>query len=112
MPGGGLKESLQLRRQAVALGILLAGFVAGLVLYLTVPPPVEDVLGNQADQSKQYLRQMEEYGGAINQLATSFRDWFNGLWHGPTLGVTVFCLSALVAGAVYLALTPLPPRAP
>ncbi len=111
VPRNALKHYLQTRRKGVAAAILLAGFVVGLLVYIAAPPPSQDPLADQAYESKQYQRQMEEYGGAVNQLASGFREWFNGLWHGKTLGVTVFCLSALLAGAAYLALTPLPPRA-
>lgn len=109
MPPGGIKHYLQARRRAVTAGILLAGFATGLVLYLAAPAP-DDLLGNQALQSKQYLRQMEVYGGTANVLASEIREWFDGLWHGTTLGITIACLSAFLALVVFLALTPLPPR--
>ena len=73
-------------------------------------PPEDDALEQQLQQTKQYQRQMEEYGGTANLLASQFRDWFSGLWHGRTLGITVFCLSVLLALAAFVALTPLPPR--
>ncbi len=110
VPRVNLRHYLQARRRGVAVAILAAGFVAGLLVYVSAPPSSEDPLADQAYQSKQYQRQMEEYGGAVNELASGFREWFAGLWHGKTLGVTLFCLSALLAGAAYLALTPLPPR--
>ena len=110
VPRDDLKHWLQTRRKAVAAAILLVGFAAGLLVYIAAPPRSQDPLADQAYESKQYQRQMEEYGGAVNQLASGFREWFNGLWQGKTLGVTLFCLSALLAGGVYLALTPLPPR--
>ena len=110
MDGGFRRRTfLQARRGAVAGGILAAGFLAGVLLFVTAPAPPEDLLGDQANQSKQYLRQMEEYGGTANVLASKLREWFDGLWRGKTLGVTVFCLSALLAVGVFLALTPLPP---
>jgi hypothetical protein len=110
VPGGGLKEYLQTRRRAVAVAILLAGLATGLFLYLTASVPDDDILGDQARQSKQYLRQLQEYGGTANVLASQIREWLAGLWHGRTLGTTVACLAAVLALAVFLALTPLPPR--
>ncbi len=108
MPLGNLKHQLQARRRAVAAGILLAGFGAGVFLYLAASSP-DDLLGDQAELSKQYLRQMEVYGGKANVVASEIREWFDGLWQGKTLGITVACLSAVLALAVFLALTPLPP---
>jgi hypothetical protein len=104
-----LKRDLQARRTTVAAVILLAGLGAGLLIFLTASPSSGDLLGDQANQSKQYQREMETYGGTANLLASEIREWFDGLWHGRTLGVTVACLSALLAVAVFLALTPLPP---
>ncbi len=109
MNASGFKQRLQRRRQGLALGILLAGLLVGLVLYATAAPPGDDLLAQQ-EQTKQYLRQMEEYGGTANVIATEIREWFVGLWQGSTLGITVACLSSLLALAVYLALTPLPQR--
>ncbi len=85
MAGGGLKKYLQMRRKAVAAAILLAGLATGLFLYLTASVPDDDILGDQARQSKQYLRQLQEYGGTANVLASQIREWLAGLWHGKTL---------------------------
>ncbi len=103
-----LKRRLQARRRHVAAAILLVGCAVGLVIYLTASTPADDFLADQANQSNQYQREMETYGGTANLLATQLREWFDGLWQGPTLGITVACLSALLAGIVFLALTPLP----
>ncbi len=111
MTTGGVKHYLQVRRRALASGILLAGAAAGILLYLTASPPTGDLLSDQANQSKQYLREMETYGGTANVLASQIREWFDGLWQGPTLGITVACLSAVLALVVFLALTPLEGRA-
>ena len=97
MPAG-LKTYLQGRRRAVATGMLLTGLGAGLLIHLTASPPPEDLLTDQAKESKQYQRDMETYGGSANLLASQFREWFGTLWHGPTLGITVACLAVLLAG--------------
>lgn len=104
----GLTRFLQARRRSVAAGILLAGLAAALLIYFTATPPA-DLPGDRLENSKQYLRQMEVYGGAANVLASEIRDWFAGLWHGRALAFTVACLSALLAFAIVIALTPLPP---
>lgn len=107
MPPEGLKPYLQRRRRLVAGAVLVAGLAAGLLIYVTAPPPAQNPLGNEAEQSKQYLREMETYGGTANVLASEIREWFDSLWHPPILGVTVACLSAALAAAIFLALTPL-----
>jgi hypothetical protein len=99
---------LQARRSFVAAGILLAGFAAALAIYLTATPPPDNPLGYRPEDSKRYLREMEVYGGKANVLASEFRQWFDGLWHGRSLAFTVACLSVLLALAFLIASTPLP----
>ncbi len=103
-----IRSRLQARRRQIGIAIFLAGCAAGSIIYSTASPPTPDILAEQATQSKQYQREMETYGGAANELASQFREWFDGLWEGPTLGITIACLSALLAGVVFLALTPIP----
>ncbi len=102
------RKVLQARRKAIAAGIVLAGFLAGLVIWVTAVPSPESPLGLPED-SKRYLREMEVYGGKANLMAGEIREWFDGLWHGRRLGVTVAVLSVLAAGAFLFAFTPLPP---
>ena len=106
----GLTRFLQARRRTVAAGILLAGFAAALLIYVTATPP-GDLPGDRPEDSKQYLRQMEVYGGTANVLAAEIRGWLEGLSHGRALAFTVACLSVLLAFVVVIALTPLPPTA-
>ncbi len=87
------------------LGVLLAG-----VLYVRAPQPTAE--DERLEDSKQYLRQMEVYGGDANVLASEFRVWFGGLWHGRSLAYTVAVIGLLVAAAAWLVLTPLPPLPP
>ncbi len=107
MAGGRLKQSFQPRRKVIALGILLVGLAAGLFIYLTASPP-DDALREQMEATKEYERQMEMYGGTANVLASQIREWFAALWQGPTLGITVACLSAVLALVVFVVLIPLP----
>jgi hypothetical protein len=102
-----LASLIAARRKAVAAGILLAGFAAGLLIYFTATP--SDLLGERPEDSKRYLRQMEIYGGKANILASEIRERFAGLWHGRALAFTVAGLSVLLALAVFAALSPLPP---
>lgn len=61
------------------------------------------------DETKQYLRSMEMYGGKANLIASDFRQWFDGLWHGRTLAFTVAVLAVVVSLAYRFLATPLPP---
>ena len=94
------------RRTAVTASIALAGLVAAGVLYL-VAPASGDAAG--LPETKRYLREMELYGGTANVIASQFRQWFSGLWHGRALAGTVLVLSLLAALVAHVALTPLPP---
>ncbi len=110
MAPGRFKRYLQARRRHVAAGVLVAGCAIGFILYLAAPAPQNDI-ADQTNQTKQYLREMETYGGKANVMASQIREWFDGLWQGKTLGITVAVLSALLAVVVFLALIPLPTTA-
>jgi hypothetical protein len=99
-----LAPGLQGRRRFIAIAILLTGFVSALVVYVTARPTPANPLGYEPTDSKQYLRQMEVYGGKANLLASELRQWFDSLWHGRRLAATVVCLFLYLVGS-----TPLPP---
>ena len=101
---------LQARRRIIAVAILLAGLGSALVIYLLATPAPANPLGYEPEDSKQYLREMEVYGGKANVLASEFRHWFESLWHGPRLAVTVVCLTLVLLLFFLVASTPLPPR--
>jgi hypothetical protein len=88
--------------------ILVAGLLAGVVIYATAPRPADNPLGDLED-SKVYLRQMQLYGGEANVIGYEIRQWIGSLWHGKRLGFTVAVLGALVAGGCRFAAIPLPP---
>jgi hypothetical protein len=78
----------------------MVGLGSALAIYLTAAPAPDDPLGRQ--DSRQYLRAMELYGGKANILAAELLDWFQSLWHGRRLAVTVACTTVLAAAAVWL----------
>jgi hypothetical protein len=94
----------------MAIAILVAGFGSALVIYVTATPVPANPLGYDPEDSKQYLREMEVYGGKANLLASAFRQWFDSLWHGRRLAVTVVCLTLLLLLFFWVASTPLPPE--
>ena len=92
----------------VALMILVVGFTTALWIYLAAAPPDEqsDVGLNE---SKQYQRQVELYGGKANVLAIEAMDWphhrpaaVQRLAHGRRLAITVACLTVVVAAGFWL----------
>jgi len=100
---------LRERQTAVAAGIVLVGLVAAAVIYVTAGSGASPG-GERPEDSKQYLRQMEVYGGTANVLASQAREWFAALWRGRTLAFTVAALSVLLAAVAFIALTPLASR--
>jgi hypothetical protein len=97
------------RQAVVAAGIVLVGLVAATIIYGTAGSAANRA-GERPEDSKQYLRQMEVYGGTANVLASQVRELFAGLWRGRTLAFTVASLSVILAAAAFIALTPLPSR--
>ena len=99
----------QARIRAVTRAILVLGFAAAVVIYLTAQPPPANPLGYDPLDTKRYLHDLEVYGGKANVLAAEFRDWFDSLWHGKRLAFTVAALSVIAAFAFKFFATPLPP---
>ena len=96
------------RIRIVTRAILVLGFAAAVVIYLTAQPPPGNPLGYDPLDTKRYLHDMEVYGGKANVLAAEFRDWFDSLWHGKQLAFTVAVLAVIAAGAYKFFATQLP----
>ena len=97
------------RRRFIAIVILVVGFGSALVIYVTATPSPANPLGYEPENSKQYLREMEVYGGKANVLASQLRQWFESLWHGKRLAITVVFLTLVLLLLYLIASTPLPP---
>ena len=63
------------------------------------------------DNSKQYLRELELYGGTANVLAYELRTWFVGLWQGESLAYTIIFITVLVSSGIFYVASRLPPGA-
>ena len=61
------------------------------------------------EDSKQYLRSMELYGGKANVLADEFRRWFGGLWQGKSLAFIIAGTSILISFGFFYAANHLQP---
>jgi hypothetical protein len=95
--------------RTISAAILIGGLAAAIVIYANAGAASEYPLGSDLEDSKVYLRQLELYGGKANVLGVELRQWFDGLWHGRSLALTVAVLAALVAAGFRLAAIPLPP---
>ncbi len=102
--------------------ILVAGLSLALVIYLRAGNEAGQMLGYEGgdgtvypirpEDSKQYLRDLELYGGKANVLADEFRRWLGGLWQGKSLAYLVAGVTILVsAGFVLAGKAPGPPGA-
>ncbi len=100
----------QARIRAGTRAILVLGFVAAVVIYLTALPPPANPLGYDPLDTKKYLHDLEVYGGTANVLAAEFTEWFASLWHGKRLAFTVAVLTVIAAFAFKFFATPLPPH--
>ncbi len=103
----------------VAALVLLAGLGGGVLIYLTSDDASDSVLGYEVmggtaypirpEDSKAYRHDLELYGGKANLLVNDFMRWFDGLWHGRSLAVTVGCIAIFAALAFFLIARHLPP---
>ena len=80
------------------------------MIYATATPVPANPLGYDPEDSKQYLREMEVYGGKANVLVSEFSQWFESLWHGRQLAFTVAGLTVVLLLCFWIASIPLPPR--
>ena len=97
--------NLQTRLYIIAAIILVVGLGASLLIYLTAGE-IDTVsgIGDQLEESKSYRRSLELYGGKANLLASEFMEWFNGLWHGKSFGITLGCVTGVIClGILFVA---------
>ena len=99
---------LQTRRRIIAVAMLLTGLGIALAIYLTAAPDAANPLGYDPADTKQYLRELELYGGKANVIASAGLEWFERLWHGRRLAYTVGCLTVLLLLVFWVASIPSP----
>ena len=83
----------QARVRLITGGILVLGLGSATLLYLNARVQSANPLGYEPEDTKRYLRDLEMYGGKVNVLATQAMRWWNGLWQGRQLGLTVAWLT-------------------
>ncbi len=110
---------LPTRLKLISVIILLVGLGGATWIYQTAENVPYGALGyvNEGgtlypvmpEDSKQYLRSMELYGGKANVLADQFRRWFLGLWHGKSLAFIIACTTIMISGGLFYAANHLTP---
>ncbi len=104
--GLGPSPAARLRRiRQLTAGLLVAGLGSALAIYLRTAPRGPNPLGYEPEDTKQYLRDLELYGGKLNVLATEFTKWWYGLWEGRNLAFTLGGLTLLAAAAFWFTAT-------
>ena len=91
--------------------ILLGGLGSAILIYRTAEDTPYGVLGYEEgggtvypvmpEDSKQYLRGLELYGGKANVLMDQLRRGFIGLWHGRTLAFTIAFITFFISFALF-----------
>jgi len=91
------------RLYIIATIILVVGLGCSLFIYSTAGDiDTEGAFGNQLEESKSYQRSLELYGGKANLLASQFMQWFDGLWHGKSLGITLGWITGAICCLLFL----------
>ncbi len=103
----------QRRLFLVSAAILLIGLGSAVAIYLAADSDTDGEAGYEVagkfiypamnERSKKYQHDLELYGGKAAVLADDFNRWFDGLWHGRTLAVTVAFLSVLLSFGFFVA---------
>ncbi len=103
---------LKARLYLCCLLMLAMGFAGALLAYVYAEEEpvagVSYVVANGVSypiapqQSKLYVRSLEQFGGKASVLFDEFSRWFGALWHGRKLALTIACLSTFAALAVFL----------
>ncbi len=98
----------------LSLIVLLVGLASAAIIYHRAGNVPYGALGSEGgypimpEDSKQYLRSMELYGGKANVLADELRRWIGGLFQGKSLAKIIAFLTILIAGGLFLAARHLP----
>jgi hypothetical protein len=90
-------KRLATHSKSIAVLILIVGLSSSVIVYLTARSAAPNPLGYNPLDTKKYLRELEVYGGKVNILATEFREWFGGLWHGKPLALTIVFITVILA---------------
>ncbi len=98
--------------------VLLVGLCAAALIYLTAGEGSNSaeayvlvdgvVYPVDLSHTKAYVHQLQHFGGKTAVLFDEIDRWFEGLWQGKSLGITVAWISVLVSLGIFLFASTLP----
>jgi len=91
---------VQTRLYLAALAVLLTGLVAGTIIYALAEEPAEASAG--FEDTNAYRHQLQRLGGKALVLYDRFERWFDSLWQGRTLGLTILWIGVIAALGLWL----------
>jgi hypothetical protein len=105
--------NLQKRLYLISAIILMVGLSSSIWIYLTAENYSKNILGYEVagdnaylitpENSKKYVHDLELYGGKATVLANELMIWFDGLWHGKSLALTIGCVTLFIALGFFFA---------
>jgi len=111
---------LKARLYLASLIVLAAGLCSAALIYATAQDAPESGMDYivvdgvsypvSPQQTKRYVRTLEQFGCKASVLFDEFDRWFASLWHGRNLALTVACLSTAAAAGLFLFARWLPDR--
>ncbi len=87
----------QKRLYLVAAIVLVVGLGSASMIYMTAGKPSDNTMIQDFENSKRYIHDLELYGGKFNVLTDQFRRWFESLWHGKSLALTISFITVLIS---------------
>ena len=96
------RADLQARLYLAAALILVVCLASALTIYVVAEDEPENLAIREMVGSKPYVRQLQRLGGKYAVIYDEFSRWFDSLWHGKSLGVTIAWLSFGASLGVYL----------
>jgi hypothetical protein len=86
-----------------ALVVLAVGLASALGIYLAAADDAGSAELYEMRISKTYAHQLERFGGKAAVMFDQLNRWFAGLWQGRQLGITVGCITVVIAAGLFLA---------
>ena len=105
-------DRLKARLYRICATILAVGLCGGILIYFVADEAPESAVSYilvegtaypvAPQQSKRYRRELEQFGGKMSLVFDDFSRWFEALWRGRSLGVTLGSISAVVSFCIFL----------
>lgn len=83
------------------MAILIGGLVSAVLIYVFAAEDSEADAAARIASERMYQHNLEVMGGKFAVYADQFGRWFDSLWRGKTLGLTVAVLAAVAALACF-----------